>query len=174
MKFKQIPIRFTIELVQQVTNSVNLFPKKGGVYPVLSPRQIIMGILLRRPPTTMAKHVQGHVGGTNDTHQEHLVCALYIGTAGNGSGHTVFKLKTKETISVNRITEIPMSRYFIEKVNEMSTKEGQPEGIQFADHHGIITVINFLISHGEDDSNASDESFRFDDTCQKEFDTQLN
>ena len=77
------------------------------------------------------------------------MCALYIGTANNGSGHTVLKLDTKETISVNRIMEIPMSRDFIEKVNETLIREGQPEGIQFADHHGDITMLNVFINHGE-------------------------
>ena len=101
----------------------------------------------------MGQYVQGHVGGSNDTEQERSVCSLYIGTADNGSGHTVFKLNTKETISVNRITEIPMSGDFIEKVNQMAIREGQPEGIQFADHQGNITVLDFLTNHGEEDSN---------------------
>lgn len=67
-----------------------------------------------------------------------------------------------------------MSRDFIEKVNEMPIREGQLEGIQFDDHKGNITVLDFLINHREDDTNASDESFKFDDTYQKEFDNQLN
>ena len=94
MQFKMIPRRFTIELVQKFTKLVNSFQKKGGVHPVLSPRQIITGIPLRRPLNTMGQYVQGHVGGTNDTQQEQLVCSLYIGTADSSSGHTVFKLNT--------------------------------------------------------------------------------
>ena len=35
-------------------------------------------------------------------------------------------------------------------------------------------MLDFLTNHGEDDSNASDESFKFDDAYQKEFDDQLN
>ena len=67
-----------------------------------------------------------------------------------------------------------MSGNFIESVNQILMKEGQPEGIVFSNNHGNITVINFLLNHGEDDSNASDESFKFYDTYQKEFNTQLD
>ena len=35
----------------------------------------------------------------------------------------------------------------------MSIREGQSENIQFSDHHGNITVLYFLINHGEDDRN---------------------
>ena len=143
---------------------------------MLSPRQIITDIPLRTPPTTMGQYVQGHFGGTDYIELERLVCTLNIGAAGNGIGHTVLKIKKKKKKkkSVNRIAEIPMSGNFIESVNQILMKEGQPEGIVFSNNHGNITVINFLLNHGEDDSNASDESFKFYDTYQKEFNTQLD
>ena len=99
--------------------------------------------------------------------QEQSVCALYI-------GHTVFKLDTKEKIYIKRITKIPITGDFIKNINQISEGEGQSEGIKFSDYHRNITVLNFLLNHREDDSNASDKSFKFDDTYQKEFDKQLD
>lgn len=42
------------------------------------------------------------------TEEERTVNSLYIGQANNGSEHWVFNLDTKQPISVNRVTVIPM------------------------------------------------------------------
>ena len=49
----------------------------------------------------------------------------------------------------------------------MSQQEGKPENMQLSDYLGNITVIDFLLKHGEDDSNASNESFNFDNLFYK-------
>ena len=90
---------------------------------------IILGIQLQLPTTKCGQYVQGHVGGPNDTDVERTIDSLYIGRNDNGSGHWVFKLDTKECISVNRITVIPMSDDFIQRINEMGAQDDQLGGI---------------------------------------------
>jgi hypothetical protein len=57
-----------------------------------------------------------HTGGSNSTEQERSVDALYIGRADNGSGHVVFKLNTKQPVSVNRVNPIPTTDAIIDTV----------------------------------------------------------
>ena len=47
---------------------------------------------------------------------------LYVGRADNGSGHCVFKLDTKQPISINRITLIPMLADFIDRIKKWARK----------------------------------------------------
>ena len=44
----------------------------------------------------------------------------------------------------------------------MGEKEHQPDGIQFSDMHGNITILDLDDNAGDNDSNASDESFTLD------------
>ena len=67
MGYKRMPKRFVIEVVKEVTKIVNLIPKESYVHMIQWPRQLVTGLLFRLPPTTMGKHVQGHVGGSKDT-----------------------------------------------------------------------------------------------------------
>ena len=41
--FKRYPKRFTIELMKRAVVLINSFRRKSGVYPVMSPRQILFG-----------------------------------------------------------------------------------------------------------------------------------
>jgi hypothetical protein len=49
----------------------------------------------------------------------------------------------------------------IKFVNDMAEAEGQPEGIEFADIIGNVTLKDFMdgIDDNDDDSNASDDDF---------------
>lgn len=38
---------------------------------------------------------------------------LHIGLVDNGSGHSMFKLRNKEAVSINRVTEILMSQILL-------------------------------------------------------------
>ena len=60
---------------------------------------------------------------------ERTIDSLYIGRNNNGSGHWVFKLDTKEQVSVNRVTVIPMSKDFRQQIDKMGTSDAQPAGI---------------------------------------------
>jgi hypothetical protein len=168
MPYKKIPKRFTIKMVNKITILVNSLPKQNGIHLILSPREIVAGKKFRCPSIKIGQYVQGHTGGTNSTDQERSVGSLYIGCADNGSGHVVFKLNTKQPISVNRVTVIPTTEATIETVNNIGEQEDQPEGIQFSDMHGRITLQDFAANDNDDDSNASDDDFKMDEEYQDE------
>ena len=77
---------------------------------------------------------------SNDTGKEQTVDALYLGSSDQGSGHNVFKLSTKQNISDRKVTLIPMTAYIIERVNIMGKEEGEPDGLEFTDLFGNITI----------------------------------
>jgi hypothetical protein len=173
MPYKKIPKRFTIEMVNKITMLVNSLPKQNGIHSVLSPREIVTGKKFRCPSIKIGQYVQGHTGGTNDTDKERSVDSLYIGRADNGSGHVVFKLNTKQPISVNRVTVIPTTEATIKIVNDIGEQENQPEGIQFSDMHGRITLQDFAANDNDDDSNASDDDFKMDEEYQDEINEEV-
>jgi hypothetical protein len=168
MPYKKIPKRFTIEMVHKVTMLINSLPKSNVIHSVLSPREIVTGKKFRCPSIRVGLYFQGHIGGSNSTDQERSVDALYIGRADNGSGHVVFKLNTKLPVSVNRVTVIPTSEATIETINDIGEQESQPEGIEFSDLNGRITLQDFADNDNDDDSNASDADFKIDEEYKEE------
>jgi hypothetical protein len=173
MPYKKIPKRFTIEMVHRITMLINSLPKQNGIHSILSPREIVTGKKFRCPSIRIGQYVQGHTGGSNSTDQERSVDALYIGRADNGSGHIVFKLNTKQPVSVNRITPIPTTEATIETVNNIGEQEGQPEGIQFSDINGNVTLQDFAENDNDEDSNASDDDFTLDEEYQEEVNNEI-
>jgi hypothetical protein len=168
MPYKRLPKRFTIEMVHRVTSLINSLPKQNGIHSVISPREIVTGKKFRCPSIRIGQYVQGHTGGTNSTDQERSIDSLYIGRADNGSGHEVFKLSTKQPVSVNRVTVIPTSEAVIKTVNDTGEQEKQPEGIEFSDLNGRITLEDFSRNDKDDDSNASDDDFVLDEEYKEE------
>jgi hypothetical protein len=168
MPHNRIPKGFTIEMVHKVTMLINSLPKSNGIHSVLSPREIVTGKKFRCPSIRIGQYVQGHTGGSNSTDQERSVDALYIGRADNGSGHAVFKLNTKQPLSVNRVTIIPTSEATIKTVNDIGEHKSQPEGIEFSDLNGRITLQDFADNDNDDDSNASDADFKIDEEYKDE------
>jgi hypothetical protein len=110
---------------------------------------------------------------TNNTQQERSVDVLYIGRADNGSGHIVFKLNTKQPVSVNRVDTIPTTEAIIDTVNGIAEQEGQPEGIEFSDMNGGITLQDFADNDIDNDSNASDDDFVLDREYEDEEKTEI-
>ena len=53
---------------------------------------------------------------------------------------------------------------FMDRINKMGKEDNAPNGIQIGDVEGNLTILDFLIEAGDDDSNASDESFKHDHT----------
>ena len=47
--FKRYPKRFTIKLLKRVVVLINSLRRKSGVYPVMSPRQILFGKKFKTP-----------------------------------------------------------------------------------------------------------------------------
>jgi hypothetical protein len=97
--------------------------------------------------------------------------AILEGRADNGSGHVVFKLSTKQRVSVNRVTAITPTADHIKLVEDIAESENQPEGPEFANINGKVTLDDFIegINDDDDDSNASDNDFVHGEEYQKEF-----
>ena len=107
--------------------------------------------------------------------KEQRTDALYLGWTDNSSGHIVFKLDTKAVVSANRVVVIPTSKVVIDRVNEMGTSEKQPDGVQFTNRDGKVTINDLdlnLDDNNDNDINASDESFDHDKEYQDEFDKE--
>jgi hypothetical protein len=174
MPYKRIPKRFTIEMVHKVTMLINSLPKQNGIHSILSPREIVTGKKFRCSTVVIGQYVQGHTGGTNSTDNERSVDALYIGRADNGSGHSVFKLSTKQVVSVNRVTIISTTEATMKTVNDIAEQENQPEGIEFSDLNGRITLQDFTEACvDEEDSNASDGDFEVDQEYEDEMNNEV-
>jgi hypothetical protein len=159
-------------VVNRVTALINSLPKQNGIHSILSPREIVTGKKFRCPSIQIGQYVQGHTGGTNDTGQERSIDSLYLGRADNSSGHEVYKLSTKQFVSVNQVTEIPTTDGMINIVNNIAEQEAQPEGIEFSDMHGRITLRDFA-ANNNDDSNASGNDFKLDEECKEEVDNKI-
>ena len=63
---------------------------------------------------------------------------------------------------MNRVSMMSMSKDFMDKINNTGKEDGKPYIIQIGDTDGNLTIIDFLKEAGDDDSNASDESFKPD------------
>jgi hypothetical protein len=170
MPYDKLPKRFTIEMVHRVTMLINSIPKQNGLHSIISPREIVTGKKFRCPSIKIGQYVQGHTGGSNNTGEERSIDSLYIGRADNGSGHEVFKLSTKQPVSVNRVTIIPTNEATIKTVNNIGEGENQPEGIEFSDLNGRVTLEDSAANdiENDDDSNASDDDFEIDKEYEEE------
>jgi hypothetical protein len=155
-------------MVHTVTKLINSLPKQNGIHSVISPREIVTGKKFRCPTIKIGQYVQGHTGGTNSTDMERSMYALNIGRADNGSGHSVFKLNTKQVVYVNRVTEISTSEATKKIVNDIGNEEQQPEGIEFSNMNGCVTLQDFADNANDEDSNASDDNFALDEEYKNE------
>jgi hypothetical protein len=71
-------------------------------------------------------------------------------------------------VSVNRVAEIPTTDDIINIVNNIAEQEAQPEGIEFSDMHGRISLQDFVANDNDEDSNASDDDFKLDEEYKEE------
>jgi hypothetical protein len=85
----------------------------------------------------------------------------------------VFKLNTKQPVSVNRVDIIPTTEAVINTVNNIGEQEEQPEGIEFSDMCGGITLQDFADNDNDEDSNVSDDDFELDKEYQEEVDNEI-
>ena len=78
--FTKILRRLTIEMLKHVTVLINLFRKKSGVHPVMSPRQILFGKKFKTPSCKIGKLVMAYnVTSSNKTTDVKVFSVLYIG-----------------------------------------------------------------------------------------------
>ena len=133
------------------------------MYAVQSPEMLVTGIGFCTPTLKCGQYVQGHVRGPNNTDVEPTINSLYIGRNDNDSGHWVFKLDKKEQVPVNRVTVIPISKDFRQRIDNMGTSDDQSAGIQIPVEDGNLTIFDSPTPELDADSHASDESYKYPD-----------
>ena len=173
MPYKKIPKRLVIEILKLAaklkSSLVNPF---DNIHPIMSPRQLVTGIPLRLAELEIGQFVQAHTGGTSSTEKdkERTSDAIYIGRTDNGNGHEVLKMSTGQVVTVNKVTVIPVNNDHIARVNQMGALDGKCDGIVISNFYGDVTINDLDAEAGDDDSNASDNDFKFDKSDQHEWD----
>ena len=143
-------------LKKRVVVLINLFRRKSGVHPVMSPRQILFGKKFKTPLCKIGKLVMAYdVTANNKTTRPRAFYALYIVPNDSGTGHQVFKLASKRLVTTPKCKHVPMPDDVIEVVNDMGKQEGMPNGIQFHNIHHKSTLADFY----------ADEDLNDDDSC---------
>ena len=159
--FEKYPKRLTIEMTKRVTILINSFRRKSGVYPVMSPRQILFGMKFKTPLCKIGELVLAcDVKSNNKTSKPRAFYAIYTQPNDAGNGHSVFKLVTKSMTVTPRCKPIPMPNDVIQVINKMGEDDGSPEGIVFCNIHKELTVEVLYPDVDPDDNsgNASDTS----------------
>jgi len=173
MPYKKIPKRLVIEIVKLAAKlKSSLVNPSNNIHPIMSPRQLVTGIPLRLAETEIGQFVQAHTGGTSSTEKdkERTSDAIYIGRTDNGNGHEVLKMSTGQVVTVNKVTVIPVNNDHIARVNQMGALDGQCDGIVISNFYGDVTINDLDAEAGDDDSNASDDDFKFNKANQRELD----
>ena len=103
------------------------------------------------------------VKSDNKTSKPRAFHALYIGPNDAGTGHSVFKLATKNMIITPKCKPIPipMSDDVIQVINQMGEDDGSPGGIVFRNIHKILTVEDLYpnVDSQDNSGNVSDTSW---------------
>ena len=127
-EIKRIPTRLMRELVVSIVKMINSIRRKGGVHPVMSPRQIITGrrmVLPPYPPGLCVYTVKGNI--TNSIDKMRTFAALYLRPNDEGGGHFVSNINTMQRSSACRVVglnkkPIPFDDLVIETINRQAKK----------------------------------------------------
>ena len=134
----------------------------------MSPRQIIFRkkfktLLCKKRELVLTYDVQAN----NRTSQPTAFYALYIEPNDGGTGHSVFKLSTKQIIITLRCKPVPMPDNVIEVMNKMGIDEEMPDRIHFSSIHKELTLDDLYgdVESQDDSSCASDKSWDMPKDC---------
>ena len=94
MPFIKFPRDFLVEVVLQTVSLMNSLPKRGGIHPTLSPREIITGKKVRVPRHKISDYVQGYLSSGMNTTKDWTINALYLGPSEDSDERNVFALCT--------------------------------------------------------------------------------
>ena len=111
------------ELVVSTINMINSIRRKGGVHPVMSPRQIVTGRKFVPPPYPPGAFVYAVKGeSSNSIDEMRTFDALYFRPNDEGGGDFVYNINTMERNSTCRVIRInkkpiPMTDLMIKVIN---------------------------------------------------------
>ena len=127
--YKEFKKLMTIYLVQDMIACLNTFPSKNGISSDLIPAAIIIGspnpdyIKLK---IIFGAYVQVYIGTTNSTKQR-MVGAIALLPENERDGYYFMTLATGKQLHAFIWTELPINDQVISRVNNLATKERQPE-----------------------------------------------
>ena len=160
--FDRYPKRFTIKMLKRVVVFINSFRRKSGVYPVMSPRQILFVKKFKTPLCKIGKLVMAYDGAANNkTTIPRAFYALDIGPNDSGTGHQVFKLLSKRLVTTPKCKPVPIPDNVIQVVNDIGEQDGMPNGIEFRNIHHESTLADFFAEDNlnNDDNNVSNNDW---------------
>ena len=148
MPCTKLPHNFHIEVVLRAVSLMNSLPRKDGIHSTLSPREIVTGKKFRILRYNIGDYVQAYMSYkmNNDMTKEKTVDALYLGPSNDDDGHNVFTLSTKQKVSVNKISMIPITTDVVDKVTNIGKDEDQPGNMDFTSMLSNINAHNNEIS----------------------------
>ena len=159
--FTRIPLLLMIETVLNCVKLLNVFPPKGGISDVLSPKTILSGETL-----DYKKYLSLQIGQYCQVHEEETPRnsqaartrgAIALGPSGNLQGGFKFMaLNTGKKIVRRNWDVIPMPDTVIARVNELG--KDQPEQMVFTDRHGRL--IGDVEIPGVDPDEANEAEFQ--------------
>ena len=89
-KIKRIPSHLMRELIISAIKRINSIRRKGGVHPVMSPRQIVTGRKLVLPPYPLGAFVYAVKGDSSNSVDEMRTSdALYLQPNDEAGGHLI-------------------------------------------------------------------------------------
>ena len=142
-------------MMKRVTVLINLFRRKSGVHPVLSPRQISFGKKIKISLCKIGELVMVYdVKASNKTSHPRTFYVLYIGPNDSSTGHSVFKLSAKQLFTIPTCKHMPMPEDVIQAVNKIGRQEGMPDKIQFRNIHKESTLLDLYADNDSQDNNS--------------------
>jgi hypothetical protein len=159
--YKMWPRLMVIRGASEAAKWLNSFPPAGGLSPTYSPRSIILG----RPidytsqcTVSFGSYVQAYSATTN-TPQERTIDAIFLRALDTfQGGYEVMNLKTGHAITRHRVTELPIPKHVIARVEALAKNDG------FLPHVEPIFRTYALIAGVDDppDSESDDGSYQYD------------
>ena len=128
-KIERISARLMRELVVFTVKMINSIRRKGGVHPVMSPRQIVTSRKMVLPSYLPGVYVYAIKGGTtNSIDNMRTFAALYLHPNNEGEGHFVYNIATMQrnsaciVIGINKKPS-PMANLMIDLINIQAKEE---------------------------------------------------
>jgi hypothetical protein len=156
LRFKHLPSRMIIELINLVTLWLNEFPPSSGISDTFSPRTIMTGTAL-----DYEKNCKLPFGAYVETHEERprtntlyertqgVIC---LGPTSNFQGSYKFLcLNTGRKITRKQFREVPMPEHVIKRVEDIAERDKQLRDMVFTDRDGNPIGDN-------DDDDAVDDT----------------
>jgi hypothetical protein len=128
LPYKKITRLMTWSIVESSFTKLNVFPAKEGALKTMSPSDIVLGSPkpdYNKLKITFGAYAQVYESTTNTT-KSRSIGAVALKPSNERGGYYSMSLSTGRRLHCYQWTELPVSDYVIDRVEEMVTKEKQP------------------------------------------------